>query len=474
MLPITDRPVRLCDGISRRECLRVGGLGALGLSLPALQAAQAAAARQGAHSASFGKAKSCIVLFLLGGPPQHETWDPKPDAPPEVRGEFGPIASAVTGLQVGELMPKTAKLADRVAVLRAMATDDNAHTSSGYWMLTGYPHQPKNAENGPPGFPNNWPCVAAVVKHLVSDRGSLPASVRLPEEIWNTGRLVWPGQDAGWLGHTADPWYLLCDPNAASFQISDLALPKEVPPVRLDQRRSLLEAVNQRLDGVDRARSSLGKSSARWSNLDHKAFDLLRSPKARAAFDLADEPAAMRDRYGRNRFGQSVLLARRLVEAGVSLVQVNWTRWDTDTTAAPAWDTHQKNGERLKTALMPPMDVAYSALLEDLEQRGLLDETLVVWMGEFGRTPRINPSGGRDHWGHVFCAALAGGGVRGGVVHGASDRQGGYPVSGRVEPQDLTATIFHCLGYEPHTELRDSLGRPMPISRGEPIAKILA
>lgn len=471
MLSLTDRPVRLCDGLSRRECLRVGGLGALGLSLPALQRAQAAE-KPGLHGSSFGKAKSCIVLFLLGGPPQHETWDPKPDAPAEIRGEYKPIPSAVTGLHVGELMPKTAKLADRVAVLRAMATDDNAHTSSGYWMLTGYPHQPKNAENGPPGFPNNWPCVGAVVKHLVGERGSLPASVRLPEEIWNTGRLVWPGQDAGWLGHTADPWYLFCDPNAANFRVQELSLPQEVPPLRLDQRRSLLEAVNQHLDGVDRARTQ-AKTASRWQGLDQKAFDLLRSSKGRAAFDLDQEKPELRDRYGRNRFGQSVLLARRLVEAGVSLVQVNWTRWATDTAASPAWDTHQKNAELLKKSLMPPMDAAYSTLLADLEQRGLLDETLVVWMGEFGRTPRINGAGGRDHWGHVFTAALAGGGVRGGVVHGSSDRQGGFPVSGRVEPQDLTATIFHCLGFDPHTEMRDSLSRPMPLSRGEPIGKVL-
>ncbi len=468
MFSIHDKPARLCDGMTRREMLRVGGLGAFGLSMAGFEQALAAGRADGGLSSSFGRAKRCIVLFLLGGPPQHETWDPKPDAPEDVRGDFKPIASAVPGLMVGELMPQTAKLTDRIAVLRAMSTDDNAHSASGYWMLTGYPHQPKGVENATPGPPNDWPCVAAVVRKLAGDRANMPASVRLPEEIWNTGRIVWPGQDAGWLGNSADPWLLTCDPNAADFKVPDLALPDEIPPLRLDDRRSLLESVNRHLDNVERS-----GSVARWSGLRQKAFDLLRSPESRRAFAIDQEPAEVRDRYGRNRFGQSVLLARRLVEAGVSLVQVNWTRWDYDDNAAPAWDTHAKNSDRLKTALMPPMDLAYSALLEDLQQRGMLDDTLVVWMGEFGRTPKINGRGGRDHWGHVFSVALAGGGVRGGQVYGASDDKGAYPVSGRVEPQDLTATIFHCLGYAPHTEIRDRLGRPMVISKGEPIDAVL-
>ncbi|MCO6455370.1 MAG: DUF1501 domain-containing protein [Pirellulaceae bacterium] len=469
MLSVFDQPVPGRPGLSRRELLRVGGLSALGLSLSqphaVLPAAQLAAA---GGEASFGKAKACIVLFLLGGPPQHETWDPKPDAPTDVRGDFQPIASAVPGLAVGELMPRTATLTDRIAVLRAMSTADNAHSSSGYWMLTGYPHAPRNQENAKAGFPNNWPCLAAVVRRLSGDRNSLPGAVRLPEEIWNTGRIVWPGQDAGWLGNTADPWLLTCDPNEPGFEVPALALPGDVPPLRLDGRHSLLHSVNRHLDALDQ-RGAVN----RWDGLRQKAFDLLRAPAARRAFDLAAEPDAVREWYGRNRFGQSVLLARRLVESGVRLVQVNWTRWKEDPDVAPAWDTHASNSERLKTVLMPPMDLAYSALLEDLEQRGMLDETLVVWMGEFGRTPKINARGGRDHWGHVFSVALAGGGVGGGVVHGASDRQGGYPVEGRVEPQDLTATIFHCLGYAPHTAVHDRLGRPMAITQGSPIREIL-
>ena len=468
MFSIQGQPTRSSQRLNRREWLRVGGLSAMGLSLAQLQQSGAAAPAGVVRPASFGKAKSCIILFMLGGPPQHETWDPKPDAPTEVRGDFAPIASAVPGLHVGELMPRTARLTDRVAVLRAMSTADNAHSSSGYWMLTGHPHAPRNRENATPGPPNDWPCVAAMGRRLAGDSQNMPGAVRLPEEIWNTGRIVWPGQDAGWLGNGSDPWLLTCDPNAPDFQVPALSLPGDVPALRLDGRRALLDSVNGHLDGLARQ-----NSVHRWNGLRGKAFDLLRSPEARRAFDIGQEPEMLRDRYGRNRFGQSVLLARRLVESGVRLVQVNWTRWKDDSNVAPAWDTHAKNSERLKKALMPPMDMAYATLLEDLEQRGLLDETLVVWMGEFGRTPKINARGGRDHWGHVFSVALAGGGIRPGVVYGASDGQGGFPVEGRVEPQDLTATIFHCLGYTPHTSIHDAVGRPHAISTGSPLEAIL-
>ncbi len=276
--------------------------------------------------------------------------------------------------------------------------------------------------------------------------------------------IFWPGQDGGFLGRTADPWLIRCDPSSPDFRIPGLNLSAEVSSQRLDARLSLLEQVNRGLDGVERS-----EAMARFDHRSQQAFDLLRAGKARRAFDLDREPAALRDRYGRNRWGQSVLLAHRLVEAGVSLVQVNWTRMPGDTDDSPAWDTHNKNAQRLKNNLMPPMDLAYSALLEDLQTRGLLEETLVVWMGEFGRSPKINGGGGRDHWGRVFSVALAGGGVRGGQVLGSSDKIGGLPREGRVQPQDLTATIFHCLGYSPHTEMRDTLGRPLVISRGEVI-----
>ncbi len=467
MLSLRGRSVRMCDGLVRREWMRIGGLSAMGLGLSELAHARQLATGSTGNVASFGKAKACIVLFLLGGPPQHETWDPKPDAPSEVRGEFATIATATGGLRVGELMPLTAKLTNHIAVLRAMATDDNAHSSSGFWVLTGYPHSPKNKENSLPGPPNDRPCVAALVRKIKGDRSSLPGAVRLPEEIWNTGHIVWPGQDSGWLGPQGEPWLVTCDPNKHDFRVMDIALPVDISTQRLTQRNALREILNRRFAAPD------SNNLNHWAAWQAKAADLLGSTSTNRAFAIDDEAATVRDRYGRNRFGQSVLLARRLVESGVSLVQVNWTRWDSDENVAPAWDTHAKNGERLKNALMPPMDQAYSALLEDLALRGLLDETLVVWVGEFGRTPRINARGGRDHWGHVFSAALAGGGIRGGVVHGASDRHGGYPLDGRVEPQDLTATIFHCLGISPDIELNDQLGRPYAITKGQPIAAIV-
>jgi hypothetical protein len=469
MLNLLSRGARLCDGMTRREVLQAGSLSLLGLSLPALiRARQAeAAARAPAAQATRGKAKACIVLFLMGGPPQHSTWDPKPDAPAEVRGEFKPIATAVPGIQIGELMPHTARLTDRICLLRAIASNDNAHSSSGYFMLTGQPHQPMNFENANPGAPNNYPSLGGIVRRLRQNQPGLPAAITLPHRIFNTNGSVWPGQDAGFLGRGADPWLFTCQPAASNFRIPDFALPVDVSASRLDSRRSLLERVNRRLDTAARS-DVLGA----FDQQTRKAFDLLRSPRSREAFLLGREPDRVRDRYGRSPFGQSVLLARRLVEAGVSLVQVNWYRGPDEPEDNPCWDSHTKESLRLRTVLLPPTDRAYSALLEDLSHRGMLDETLVVCMAEFGRSPRINRAAGRDHWGYVYSAALAGGGVRGGQVHGASDAVGGLPKSGRVQPHDLTATIFHALGYRPDTEIRDNQGRPFPISRGEVIRQV--
>lgn len=466
MLSITSHASRLCDGTTRREVLRAGGLGVFGLTLPELLRSRAAASTK---ISSTGRAKSCIILFLMGGPPQHSTWDPKPDQPAEVRGMFKPIATAVPGLQFGELMPRLAKVADRLAVCRAVSTDDNAHSSSGYYMLTGRPHQPMNRENANPGAPNDWPFLGAIVQRLRPGRGTLPASVRLPMRIFNTDGSVWPGQDSGFLGRAADPWLLRCEPASPDYRIPELTLTADVPVDRLADRQSLLAKVSESIDATAR-----GGALGRYDRTTQQAFDLLASAPARVAFDLGKEPAAVRDRYGRTQFGQSVLFARRLVEAGVSLVHVNWFRGPDEPSDAPCWDSHAREADRLKKVLVPPTDQAFSALIEDLAQRGRLDETLVVCMAEFGRTPKINAVAGRDHWGPVFSIALAGGGIRGGVVYGASDRMGGYPRDGRVAPEDLAATIFHCLGYQPDAEIHDSLGRPLPITRGRVISQILA
>jgi hypothetical protein len=463
MLKFVGPGTRLCDGIARRQMLEVGALGLAGLSLPRLLAAADANLPSKRE-----KAKSCILLFLMGGPPQHSTWDPKPDAPAEVRGEIGALATNIPGVHFGELMPQLAGRADKLCVLRAVSTGDNAHSSSGYYMLTGRPHAPLNRENANPGFPNNWPNVGAVASSLLPPLSSLPSAVRLPCHIFNTDGSVWPGQDAGFLGRGVDPWLFRCTPAAPDFQIPEFSLPVDVTSARLGQRQGLLAELNRRFARVERS-----------GMLDHydgqtrRAFELLASQQARSAFDLGLEADAVRDRYGRTQFGQSVLLARRLVEAGVRLVQVNWYRGPEEPSEAPCWDSHAQETKRLKEVLVPPLDAAFSALLDDLSDRGLLDETLVLCLAEFGRTPKFNPRGGRDHWGQVFSVALAGGGVRGGTIYGASDRLGAYPKDGLVKPEDITATLFHCLGLAPDREIQDAQGRPLVISAGRVLEPIL-
>jgi hypothetical protein len=471
MLRILDLPATCRErNLSRREWLRVGGTSLGALTLPDLATAGPATRTDPPSNSGreFGRAKSVIVIFLGGGPPQHESWDPKPDAPEEIRGGFGAIATQTPGLSVGELMPMTALLTDKIAVLRAMVTNDNAHSSSGYQMMTGVPHVPLSAENAVSKAPNVAPHWGAVTKYLKQHRhGSIPPAMTVPNRIANTGEIVWPGQVGGLLGSKYDPWLLTCDPSQPNFTVPDLALPAELPQLRFERRLTLLDQVNRHFNGL-----SDSAATSSFTRQSQQALDLLGGSRARQAFDLGRESDATRDRYGRSRWAQSVLLARRLVEADVSLVQVNWCRVDGEPNAG-SWDTHDNHNDLLKRFLMPWMDRAYSALLTDLSERGLLDETLVVWVGEFGHTPKFNPRAGRDHWGYCFSIALAGGGVRGGVVHGRSDGHAAFPVSGRVEPRDLLATVFHCLGHSPDTELHDTEGRPMPISRGRVIDEIL-
>ncbi|QDT54740.1 hypothetical protein Pan44_27760 [Caulifigura coniformis] len=457
MLTIFDRSPRICDGLSRRTVLKAGGLSAFGLPLVA-----------SAASSERARAKSCIVLFLTGGPPQHSTWDPKPDAPREIRGEFGPIATSVPGIQFSELLAKTAVHADKLAILRAVVTGDNAHSSSGYYMLTGTPHIPKQVENANPGAPNDHPTMGAVLQSLSRERRLLPPAVRLPQRIFNTDGSVWPGQDSGWLGHTADPWLFHCEPGAPDFDVPQFRLGADVTLDRLSRRERLLEQVDRQLREIERE-----GTRASFSADQSQVFELLGSPRSRAACDLSLEPDTIRDRYGRGQFGQSVLLSRRLIEAGVKFVHVNWFRGADEPSSNPVWDSHNDETNRLKTVLGPPLDQALSALLGDLEERGLLETTLVAVLSEFGRSPRINHVGGRDHWGSVFSVALAGGGIRGGQVLGASDAVGGLPREGLVTPEDITATLFHQLGHEPETEIHDLAGRPLPISRGQVIKRLL-
>ena len=466
MLKINESEYHLCDGVSRREAMRIGGLGAVGLSLPQLIQSQAARANTGSGLA-FGKAKSVILFWLSGGPPQHETWDPKPDAPEQIRGGFGTIATNTPGYFVGELMPKTAQLTDRIAVLRAVVSGDNSHSSSGYQMLTGVPHIPLSRENVVSKAPNLWPSLGAILRTQRADRGGLPASITLPKHIANVGEIVWPGQGGGFLGQKYDPWLLTCDPSSPDFAVPDLTLSEGTSSSRLSRRRSLLSQFDDAVRHLDTQRSV-----SQFSNSTTQAFDLLTGGGARRAFNIGEESDATRDRYGRSKFGQSVLLSRRLVEAGVSLVQVNWQQIKGKENNG-SWDTHKDHNASLKDFLMPMMDQSYSALIEDLEERGMLDETLVAWVGEFGHTPKFNARAGRDHWGSAFSCALAGGGVRGGTVHGESDAHAAHPIAGRVAPRDIAATIFHCLGYSPETVMHDQTGRPMPITRGHVIESVL-
>ncbi len=467
MLRFLGPPSRLCDGLTRREMLRVGGLGLAGGGLSLADLARGSA-RAGSADATFGRAKSCIVLFLMGGPPQHSTWDPKPDAPAEVRGDFKPIATNVPGLDLSELMPHTAKVADKLCLLRAMSTGDNAHSSSGYYMLTGRPHQPMNFENANPGAPNDAPSIGALVGRLAPPGGGLPPAITLPHRIFNTDGSVWPGQDAGLLGRSRDPWLLNARLSPDGYRVQEIDLPADLDPARLGRRRELLAGFDEGVIPIDAGRTAIPHDAH-----TRGAFDLLGSARSRRAFRLDEETQADRERYGVTPFGQGVLMARRLVEAGVRLVQVNWFRGVDEPPDNPCWDSHTQESARLKSVLVPPTDRAYSALLEDLSRRGMLDETLVVCMAEFGRTPRMDKNGGRGHWGSVFSVALAGGGVRGGQVHGSSDKIGAYPRDGMVRPEDLTATIFHCLGHAPDSEVVDPLGRPQPASRGEVLHAIL-
>ena len=466
MLRVLDDSADREGGLGRREVLRVGALG-IGLGLPALLSARASASAARGAPAGFGAAKSCILLYLVGGPPQHETWDPKPEASVDIRGPFAAIPTTTDGLQVGELMPLLARQAARYSVIRSVVTNVNAHTGSGYWMLTGHPHLNRDGESTPPA-PDDWPHLGAVVRRTLPGRRHLPAAITIPEALKNNPGIVVAGQNSGFLPEEYSPLRLECDPSAPDFEVPGLTPLRELPLSRLGRRNNLLARVNGPLD-----RAVSDAALSRQDTIFQQAFDLLTSADTRRAFDLGSETRAVRESYGSHKFGQSCLLARRLVEAGARLVTVNWPREPGDLSVGnPLWDTHSDNAGRLKNNLMPPMDRAVSALLDDLDARGLLDETLVVWMGEFGRTPKFNPGGGRDHWGQVFSMMLAGGGVRGGRVYGESDAQGAFPKSDAVTPEQVHATIHHCLGIPPGTEIRDRLGRPFPLVEGEPLAAL--
>lgn len=450
---------RHCDGITRRELLRVGAIGLGGLTLPALLRLQEAAARPA------GKARSVILLFLNGGPSHLDMWDLKPQAPEEIRGTFQPIRTSVPGIQVSEYMPRMARLAHHYAILRSVHHSTPNHPAASYWMMVGSPMQ-RNAPQVVTMSREDRPHPGSVLAKLLPPPRALPAFVMVPEAISPVGPER-PGQHAGFFGAAYDPYRVNSDPNLPSYSAGALHPGQDVTVRRLEDRQELLEQIG-------RQAKLLEHSSAAQALDPHyaRAFDLLASPAAQRAFDIAAESAQTRDRYGRHVFGQSVLLARRLVEAGVRLVHVNWVRHDNGK-GGQGYDSHRDHLHWAKTELLPPTDAAFAALLEDLVERGLLDETLVIMMGEFGRTPRFNSNGGRDHWPSCFSVVLAGGGVKPGQVLGASDRIGAYPISHPVTPQDLMATLYHCLGVDPHTVIYDLQHRPYALVEGTPVHALL-
>jgi hypothetical protein len=439
--------------LTRRQLLRIGGLGIAGLSLSNLLRAEA--------SGAASKIKSCILLFYYGGPCQLDTWDLKPDAPAEVRGEFKSIATKVPGLRICEHLPRTARLTDKLAIIRSMHHPMRNHNSAAVEALCGRTPLKGDLELLADD-PNSFPNYGAVLSYLARQRSEVPLHVALPHVLYNV--VVLPGQTAGFLGAAYNHFQVTRDPSQPDFGIDELALPADLPLARLEDRRSLLSVV----DGQTARAEKLGRTR-NMTTFQSSAFNLLRSERVRRAFDLSKENATLRDRYGRHKLGQSLLLARRLVESGVRFVNVNDKVRNGQ---LENWDSHENNFGRLKNDLLPPADQAFSALIEDLDTRGLLESTLVIAMGEFGRTPKINKNGGRDHWPDCYSIVLAGGGVRGGTVYGSSDKIGGYPASDPVTPGDLAATIFWRLGLDPAAEIRDLTGRPYRLAEGELLRKL--
>lgn len=442
---------------SRRHLLRAGGLGFLGLNLANLLELEARGATSTTAGGLPSQVKSCIVMFYYGGPSHHDTFDMKPDAPAEVRGTFGSIATSVPGMRVCEHLPRTAQVMHHLAVIRSMHHTMRNHNSAAVEALCGRTPLKGDLELLANDPTSDFPCFGSALTYLKGRTDNVPSHVALPHVMYNVVKL--PGQTAGFLGPAYEPLQVESDPNSPQFRVGAIELPAGVTLSEMENRRALLSQVNARL--AAEPKSGPGTMSTYYQ----RAFDLLRSDAVRKAFDINQEPAATRERYGRNVHGQSALLARRLVEAGVRFVSVH----DRVRNGPNNWDTHDNNFGRLKDDLLPPCDLAFSALVEDLAQRGLLDSTLVVMLGEFGRTPKLNAQGGRDHWPDCYSVILAGGGIQGGRYYGASDKIGAYPDTQGVTPGDLAATIYDRFGLDPKTELHDLTGRPFTLAAGAPI-----
>ena len=431
-----------CTGLSRRQFLRVGGLAALGLTLPGYLRLWQLAAAEGKAPA---RRVNCILLWMQGGPSHLDTLDPKPDAPAEIRGEFGTIPTTLPGVRIAEHLPLLARQTDKFSIIRGHDPKNGSHGVADHLMMSGHKFNPAMA----------FPCYGSVVAKERGYANGLFPFVQL-------GRFIdrrFNGGVAGILGDQYNPFEVAEDPNAARFQVRDLSIASDADRARLERRYAQLSEVDRYQKHVEEALPVKARDE-----FYEKAHRLITSPAAKRAFDIDKEPEPLRERYGRNQFGQSCLLARRLIEAGVHFVTV------TD----GGWDTHQNNFKSLKERKLPVLDRAYAALLQDLHERGLLESTLVVWFGDFGRTPKINPSAGRDHWASAGVACMGGGGVKTGEVVGATNALGEFVTDSPVTPQDLAATIYHTLGIPLHTWYRAQDGRPIElVPEGKPIRQLV-
>lgn len=454
----------------RDAMLRLGRIGLGAVTLPQLLRSQAATANGDATGRRATPAKSCILIYLWGGPPQQDMWDMKPDSAPGIRSLFRPIPTVVPGIDVCEHLPLLAQHTDKTAFVRSVTHDSNNHEPSVYRTLTGRINNtlavPRNQRNR-----NDFPTLGSVVSYL-TPLGSMPASVTIPRPIGHDG-VTYSGTHAGFLGGRHDPMEVAAAEETNEKPTHSIALPVDVAESRLLARRGFLKVIEQ----IDR-RLQTGRSGVALDNYRDLAFNMLSTPIAKRAFNLELEDPRTRDRYGRNEYGESILLARRLVESGVRLVTISWMFIEKSGNVANVWDNHGPfqgltGTEMLKARYcLPSLDQGVSALLDDLSIRGLLDETLVTMWGEFGRTPKLNAAQGRDHWGACQTAVFAGGGIRGGSVYGSSDRDAAYPRTNPVSPEDLIATVYQALGIQPDAEMRDPLNRPHRLVEGRAIDEL--
>ena len=452
-----DRAVEFCDGLRRRDFLHAGSLSALGLSLNSLFGLKAQGAVDGKQDVN------CIMLMLVGGPSQLDTWDMKPNAPAEIRGPYKPIKTNVSGIEISENFPRMAKHADKYSIVRSMYHTAAAVHDSGHQMM-----QTGRIFQGGIEHPH----IGCVLGKLKGPNGDVPPHVLLPRPIGNTGGNMPHGQNAGYLGKSYDPFVLNADPSDPNFRVPDMLPPDYLSALRVDRRRNWRAMVDKSV--------SMFETSQDARLLDstfQQAYTLMSSQKARDAFELHRESDDVREKYGMNRFGQSCLLARRLVEAGVRFVTINMfeTVFDEIT-----WDIHGSKPfspiSCYRDLVGPMFDMAYSSLLEDLGQRGLLNNTMVVAFGEFGRTPKVNPAGGRDHWPQCWSILMGGGPLKGGKIVGTSDEIGAAPKDRPTTPAEVAATIYKGLGIDPHAELPGAQGRPIPlVDRGfDPIEELFS